>query len=679
MPHPPSGTSPLASAPVRAPHHSGGQSASGGGGGGKRNENGWNTHNHYNSNGRLSSHHHPPPSTCNGVHSHDVGRVAAAPTATVNGFDHARDGDHAAAAAVAETLKGVNGAKVEPPTELSRMQAIQGPSTGTHGGMGLGRGGGSVLVGPSNTSTITTLRGWKSCAPSGQSPASGATVAMTPDGAMNQRGQVHGQIHGQTRGQWQEVPTFSNTPSYGSIHPPDAATPVSEAITAAIHRAQAARARATDAAHAARRAADDTAKAKAFSNRHNKAAMQEVENATALKDKLLLANELVSGYAGLRANAQMAVHSADADEKSAVMRLRAAQVEAKFATEAAAVANANVATENGRPGVASGHNNSSNINSNGSPAVNGGTRQGCASSSPPAGARTTASSNANVSGGDASSWSSTTDQSTFWSPGWWSMDHSSNPSHTQSASVGTRESVHNHQSQPSLPRNAPAAGASQNSALTLQSGTLPNATALNAAVTRTSTPNTFNAALITPPPVPSEAVVQRAAEASALAAAAQEKVTARRQMAIAATSAARDQEANLVEIQKRLSDAEKSRTKLVKYTQKSSDDASKASQAAMHFEAVARGKQAEAVRAAEVAQRLEWEARDAEWQVHRAVDEERNKRSNAFYCTDARMGVGSGVRTGLGDSSAATACQHKRKADTSGLSTNNDNVRCFGA
>ncbi|CAN0226089.1 unnamed protein product, partial [Ectocarpus fasciculatus] len=131
---------------------------------------------------------------------------------------------------------------------------------------------------------------------------------------------------------------------------------------------------------AARKLTEDVGNAKDFSERNNKAAMWRVETATRFKDRLVMANDLITGYRNMQRDAVEEMKAAMAEETRAVARFRKAQAQATALLEATAGAGgaARPATI-AATGSPSWNNDSSSTSSNGS--SNGGATTSSASSS----------------------------------------------------------------------------------------------------------------------------------------------------------------------------------------------------------------------------------------------------------------------------------------------------------
>lgn len=444
------------------------------------------------------------------------------------------------------------------------------------------------------------------------------------------------------------------SPTAGSVHAgamlaaargatAQATSATSEVVARAIVVAKEMRARALAALEAARRAAAEMREAKTYSDSHNKAAMQKVEEATTLKDSLLVSNELVNGYAGLSLNAHMKLKSASKEESAAVGRLRAAQMELAAAEKSAAAAFAEherlaaaAATSISLPPWSLGNHSAmtpsslssssstvsssgrtsslSEVNDGGSagssspllcnadslntglapPAMPNGLLQGVGIGSggggSPGDGRSSPLSASGAAAAAAAAWASSGNNDMSWSAAWWQASNNDN------GGSGARSS------------------------------TPPSA-------------NTSPPLAMTPPGGGGGGAMQRAAVAAAAAAATaaaaastnlercKQKVVACKQEAMVATFSAQELQKNLQELTRRHWDAEESRSSLVKDTQVASEHASKASQAAMRYEAEASSKKQHADRAAAYAKRLAWEAKKTEMNARRTIQHGQQRRA----------------------------------------------------
>lgn len=346
----------------------------------------------------------------------------------------------------------------------------------------------------------------------------------------------------------------------------------SPATTAAIMRAQNTRTRAIEAINKAGKAARDMVEAKSFSDRNNKAAMWRVEAATKLKDKLLMANELVSGYGGLRRNADEEARVAAAEETAAMAHLQEAENEVRRLTSGfAAMSNgwvngSTMSTSGGAVISANGTMACTTQKANGTSMLPGtDNRIRCLPNNRP---------------------SSTNPSNVAWESSWWMVNQTS-----RGMSAGS-----------TLSTNRPLAPATASMTAGLAPPPLPPPPP--------------------PPPGPRELVAdarRRAAIAATVLMTARDKT--------------KDKKSALAELVERLNRAEAGRAELVKQTQWASEAASKASAAAMHYEDVARTKKKEEQASREGANMAEWEARKAELDVRTAAEMDISRASRVYYDT----------------------------------------------
>lgn len=398
-------------------------------------------------------------------------------------------------------------------------------------------------------------------------------------------------------------------------------TSASVVTVAAARKAEVLRKRAADAHEAAQKLREAVLDAKSFSDRNNKAAMWRVEAATKLKDKLVMANELINGYNRLRSNAEKEARAAAAEEATAVARLRDAEA------EASGLHGPRAATATAAPAWKTNPTMSSAFSSASCSAAGVMSAAAAAATTTPGGSNAMADGRASpggvpavVNGGGEASSNPTcsTDrvampQGAFpLQPGsrWWLSGEQSTQQRHSTLSAPTIAALIVANGVSGHPAGVSFQQQQQGAAIGCQASTSP--TGLLTAMKMKSSP--------------------------AMAGGVNPVVEARRRDAVTATAAARDKEATVVELAKRQKRAEAGRAELVRETQWASDAASKASAAAMHYEQVARSKRAEEKLAVEYAGRTEWEAQKAEWDVSVLADAER---ANAF-AGGAAGGGGSG-------------------------------------
>lgn len=434
-----------------------------------------------------------------------------------------------------------------------------------------------------------------------------------------------------------------------------AAAGASANVIAAARKAEAFRRQATDGVMAARKLTEDVLEAKAFSARNNKAAMWRVEQATKLKDKLIMANELITGYHSLRSKAEQEARMAATSETQAVARLRDAE-ERTARSPGAASPEANGISPWGslplstaalaptsRPGsscsvtsvdATTGLRTSASAWSNGAVPVAG-------SASTPDRMRSPA---PLLSNGGGDSWDnpSATDAASSttgpiqvampWEsgPGSWLSGDLSAPKRRPVSPVST--------SAASLANGgARKYGASfQQDGLSVGVGVGVGAGASVGFNSRGS-------------PAPTGVLTGMKAPPPSVKIALSPVVEMLRREAEGATAAARDKEATVVELAKRQKMAEAGRAELVKQTQVASDAASKASAAAMYYEKAARDKKSEEATALEKVARAEQVAKSAEWDLQVLMGAERVGRTGGFR---GGAGGGDGVGVGVGGGGA---------------------------
>lgn len=394
--------------------------------------------------------------------------------------------------------------------------------------------------------------------------------------------------------------------------------PPSPATTNAVLRAQAARARAVEAAAKASKATIDMMEAKSFSDRNNKAAMWRVQEATKLKDKLLGTNDVVSGFGRLRRNAEREVVTFKAAEAAALGRLREAEGEIKRLKNGVMAAHngwmngSALAVHSSSPppmrDLAGADGNATRISANGSTALY---TQGVP-----------AVSMAGVSNGmmghPAARASSTSPSPLAWDhAGWW-------------------------RAQPSLAASPQTPGPAQglNSSSNGAGGCFAVGT-VGGMGEKTEQHRT---------PTPLETAQKLAKDAEMAAQKARKEYELR--------------QATIKDLTDKLARAEAGRVKLVRETQMASDHASKASAAAMHHEDVAREKTKAEQLAREEAAITEWEAQRAELEAQRSTDMDIRNASRMFLGTfgDPRAGTGAASVSGV-PAAAATAAAAFGPAD----------------
>eukprot|EP00752_Nemacystus_decipiens_P008457 g7559.t1 len=377
--------------------------------------------------------------------------------------------------------------------------------------------------------------------------------------------------------------------------------------------------KAVAAREAARKLTEDVLDAKAFSDRNNKAAMWRVEAATKLKDKLIMANELINGYSELRRKAHNEAKVASAEETSAVARYEKAHKELARLQELATAARTLAATDSPSSWSNDSSSNSSttsNVSSTGATTCSASTER----SESPASALTAAlaAGKNGVTGG-------------------YGGGHVGNPTplaenHPASSSVGDASnqrpssSFGSNSSPPSGERYPPTG------VLTAMNKPVP-VRAGDGGNSGTDDGNPFCTA--------AAAAAEKASRASA-------EVERLRRAAVAATAAVQQKEASVLELANRQKRAEAGRAELVRETQFASDSASKASQAAMHYEKVAQAKKQEEKAAFEHAHRSEWEAKTANEYARRLAEAERKVESSRQNSSDAFFGIDIGGGDGGG-------------------------------
>lgn len=114
-----------------------------------------------------------------------------------------------------------------------------------------------------------------------------------------------------------------------------AAVGAPRSLIVAAEKAEALRRRARSAMETAQHLSQAVVDAKAFSDQNNKAAMMRVEVATKLKDKLIMANELINGYHQIRRDAEREARLAVKEKLAAISRLREAEEDARAKNPAA--------------------------------------------------------------------------------------------------------------------------------------------------------------------------------------------------------------------------------------------------------------------------------------------------------------------------------------------------------
>lgn len=100
-------------------------------------------------------------------------------------------------------------------------------------------------------------------------------------------------------------------------------------------KAEALRRKARNALETAKHLSQAVVDAKAFSDQNNKAAMLRVDAATKLKDKLIMANELINGYHQIRRDAEREARHAVKEKLTSISRLREAEEDARAKNPAA--------------------------------------------------------------------------------------------------------------------------------------------------------------------------------------------------------------------------------------------------------------------------------------------------------------------------------------------------------
>lgn len=406
------------------------------------------------------------------------------------------------------------------------------------------------------------------------------------------------------------VAGVSDAPASAQRRPPSAlpitmiAAGAPALVVNAARRAEVCRQRATEAVKAARKLEELVLEAKAYSDRNNKAAMWRVEAATKLKDKLIMANELIAGYSNLRRTAEEEARNAAEGETAAVGRLRQAEASQEARSRREATANRiQHAAWNGNPTPASlaFATTSSAVSSAGVVSASNPTTMTSAG-----GFVTTPSYPSNGNGiGNVPSRVSMAGSSLTANGGGGGGDDGrplANPS-SLSSSAATQ----------AFPWESSAGWwmLGDNAMERRQSAPTPQAAALSSNGGRAS-------------PSPPGILSAMPAGGSPIL------VENRKIAATAATSAARAKEATVVELAKRQKRAEAGRAELVRETQWASDAASKASAAAMHYEQVARAKRAEEKRALDTATRSQHEAEKAEWEARTMFAEFKKRGPSVF-------------------------------------------------
>eukprot|EP00903_Cladosiphon_okamuranus_P016039 g14809.t1 len=415
--------------------------------------------------------------------------------------------------------------------------------------------------------------------------------------------------------------------------------------------------RAVQEGEAARKLTEDVMDAKAFSDRNNKAAMWRVDAATKLKDKLIMANELINGYCDMRRKAHSEAKAASAEEARAVARYKTAHAEAVRLQELAAAAQVLVVADSPSSWA---NDNSSNSSTTSNDSSAGGATT-CSTlterSESPASALTAALA-AGMNGGDnyggnhgdgnpTSADSSHGNRQGFpWTQQQRQQqrDHGVTPAGNDANGANNQHpsaSFNSSSSSPSGGGHHPPTGVltAMNKPVPVRAGDGNG----NGNGNGTGTINPFS----------SSAAV--AAEKSSRATAELERL---RRAAMAASATVKQKEETVLELANRQKRAEAGRAELVRETQLASDSASKASQAAMHYEKVAQAKKEEEKAAFERARRAEWEAKAASDVARRLAEAERNagrrQKGNAFFgAFDVGGGGGSdGGRSGGGGGSA---------------------------
>ena len=413
---------------------------------------------------------------------------------------------------------------------------------------------------------------------------------------VNPQSYAHAQLHAQAHTSHvhvhcpqagSRVPAFSRHSSAAL-----AAAGAFPRVVEAARKAEALWKKANDAVGAAQLVSRALAEAKRFSDQKNKAAMLSVEAATKLKDKLIIANELMTGYHSLRRSAENEARMAAKEERVAVARLREAEEDA-FSLDLAATTptNSTVGRSNGGVPVAGdGLGSCLDMHRKQSQILQAG--GGITAANPPSG----------TSQGSATSW---------WLEGERPIQHTSEASGT-----GTVVSI---------------------PATSLTGCAAVDANKRSHARPDSNDPRGGRASPFRSP----TGVLTNMKSAQGAAGGTNSIVEARRLEASAATAAARDKEATVVELAKRQKRAEASRVDLVRETQHASDAASKASKAAMHYEHVMLCKKAEEQVNLKFASNAEKEAVQAEWEMHRMVNPESARVPSGFGGSNG-MGVANG-------------------------------------
>lgn len=421
--------------------------------------------------------------------------------------------------------------------------------------------------------------------------------------------------------------------------------PVSAEASAALRRAQAARARAAAAGANLRQATAAMVEAKAFSDRNNKAAMWRVEAATKLKDKLLMANELVSGYGGLKRNADVDYMVAAAEESAAVARARAAEAEAEHERRIGnGVSSGGSGAGAGTSGVSKGWNHGTAPSAFGSPSApttEGGNvampaiSDGAPNSLHGTGGDDTTNGRTPCSSGAASVAIGSGNESSSgnanngvrvnsWESDWWMRNNQTPPPPASHLHPDSRvPPQRDHHNSPSAALMSHALPPTPATSAHLQTS---NAARSQQGITTTPTPSRtshnspspcdgrrYNDPVATTPPGSGRRNSVSPAGSVSI-------VEERRQAAKKATATEREKRATLAEIAGALARAEAARADLVRETQWASEAASKASAAAMHHEDVARSRKTDEQAAQDAARLAEWEAQTAEWAAREAAE-----------------------------------------------------------
>ncbi|CAN0065201.1 unnamed protein product [Pylaiella littoralis] len=393
--------------------------------------------------------------------------------------------------------------------------------------------------------------------------------------------------------------------------------------------------------------------------------MWRVDAATKLKDKLIMANELINGYSDMRKKAIIEVQAAMAKESIAVARFRNAQAQANALLEkAAATARAKSATDS--PSWSNDNSSSTSSTSNGS--SSGGATTCSASSGSggyvsiersesPASALTNAlAAGSNIGNGNLGS-----------NRGGGSEDlMSPNPasaelqgfSWTQGGPAGWGLSSDNVQQQQQQQQQQPSSGSTLpkgNEASEAKHQQLPASspfpsTGGEGMITSIERPAPARAAGIggagagsSPSSAAAAAVVAEASRVSTI-------VQALRREAQEATTSFRAKESVVVELVNRQKRAEAGREELVLETKYASDSASKASQAAMHYEQVACQKRGEEAAALQRVNRAEWDAKAAGNLARQLAEVERRQGPSAFGSSSvgsSSSGLSAAAATGV--------------------------------